>query len=252
MLKIRIITTFVVLSAGCVYFCTALDASAKNVDYPQVPIVGKGIAQNGSEIRDILNQMIEDAKKACPTCYLPVSDKPTDFPIARVPGDFLVTGEVKSLSQLGGQYSVLLDLLKREKQGWRFLHPVSEIGSQEEFLEFVSGPMRLTCTKSGMIAEYIIKSEDDEFKMHSDAFLLARHNSSSLPRLFFTDEKNTNVAPSYDQESAQHIRLFPDMQDNSSNAPAIKRVIISKSFPCRAALPRLTGVQGDDNNAVFH
>lgn len=238
----------------CAEIAHGLDVVINEIEDPYSQSINhKKLQESGAEkIRSKLNEMIDEAEKSCPTCYLPVSDKPIDFPLAKVPNDFLVTGEIKSLRQIDGEYAVLLNMLRKEKVGWKLVHPVSEIGIQEAFIEFISGAMRLTCTEAGMIAEYIIKPDEKEFDEFSDAFLLAKTNSEKIQRLFILEQGDVKVAHDFEKESLRQIGDFTNLRGDLPNIHALKRVIISKSFPCSATFAGLASVPGRNANPDFH
>lgn len=200
----------------------------------------------------MIEDLVEQAKNQCPTCYAPISDKPTEFPVARIPNDFLISGEKRTLRRIGQSYETLVNLLTKGKDGWRFIHPETPMGTHDSFIEFTSASMRLSCTDTGVVAEYIVVGGDQGFADISEVFLVPSAHSMKLSRFFLTEGADPDSATYVNSEDIKRIGQFFVLPDAVPNGTAVKRVIVSKPIPCRANFSDLAGFAASQKLRAFH
>lgn len=199
----------------------------------------------GDLAKDIASKifsMQEEAYERCPNCRGSVPAEPVSFPVEQIPQEFLAVSKTLPVVTSQDQRKALVELLQREKEGWTFLHPFSEVGINGSFIEFTSASMRLTCSQQSMVAEYVVEKGSPGFSDLPLTYLIPRVNSVKLPRFVVTPDDMPDYAAYVKSDEMERIGQFFSLSGASSTSAEVKRVIIHKVMPCVTQFPELTGV----------
>ncbi len=198
----------------------------------------EAVVMQDESIAQKIEKLKFEAKRSCPHCFEPVPDEEVELPLVRIPKRFLLLPQDVLLDQQS--YIRLARVLSDQKNGWRLIHPLAEVGINLPPIEFISDTMRITCASAFALVEYIVTKTDPEYSEFPEAYKLPR---KYLDRIYMNEVQAERFVSYPDLRDRPYPNLarrperFFSLSQSTMLDGELKRVILMKHFPCAQTFP---------------